>query len=165
LRRYSLSERDPEMVEKAQVLAQPHRRGHGTDQLAESPIGRLVLKHKLRREYYDAALELGVLVRHFFAARLETKPIISLGFGSGRGVSPEKAKWLAAELDRIEMALHGLNPLGYSALKTLAVHECEIAPQAEPAAIVVLLELGRLLRKVGVDRAGIQSWRSANIAS
>lgn len=81
--------------------------------------------------------------------------------GSGCGVSPAKAKWLESELDRIETILLRLNPMGYAALRTLCVHEREIAPEAEPAAIIVLCELGQLLRKVGSRSGRIQSWREA----
>jgi len=54
LLRIKAAERDPLMVEKLQVLAQPHRRGD-LDQLVESPLGRFVLRNKLHRVLYDLA--------------------------------------------------------------------------------------------------------------
>lgn len=83
--------RDPATAEKEQVLAQPHRRGE-IDQRIENPLGRLTLKHKLDRAYYDAGLTYGSTVRHYYVAHG-----VQIGFsegrgGSGLGVRPGMAK-------------------------------------------------------------------------
>ena len=155
IKRASVSARDPMMLEQLYVLRQPHRRGD-TDQLLESPLGRLVIRHKLAREYFDAATEYGGMVRCFYAAKMPAGAMTGIPqlpgddrVGSGNGVSQEKAVWLEKELKRLETPLKALSRRGFSALRMLAVHEKEIAPQAEHVAIVVLCELGSLLRKVG----------------
>ena len=142
------AERRGLLGERFQVANQPHRRGD-MDQLLENPLGRLIIRHKLRREYYDAGQEYGGLVRHFYHAHGIQLDFSEGRGGNGLGVRPGTAKWLAEELERIEPPLQKLNPLGFSALKTLCVHEREIAPEAEQVAIIVLCELGSLLRKVG----------------
>jgi len=141
-------ERDPALVEKLQVLSQPHRRGD-LDQLAESALGRFVIRNKLHRALFDAGLEWGSLVRHYHSAKLATQPVISVGFGSGAGVTPEKTAWLRGEVERIEKPLRRMYPVGFVALQTLAVYEREIAPEVEGVASEALCELGLLLRKIG----------------
>jgi hypothetical protein len=155
LRRASVTERDPEMLETLFVLRQPHRRGE-IDQRIESPLGRLVLRHKLPRELYDAATEYAGMVRCFYAAKMPAGATMGIPqlpgddrHGLGAGVSQEKAVWLEKELRRLEVPLRRLDPVGFSALKTLCVHERDIAPEAEMATVVVLRELGLLLRKTG----------------
>src|ERR1700730_14475530 len=93
--------RDPTQVEKLQVLSQQHRRGE-TDQRIESPLGRLTLKHKLDRAYFDAGLEYAGMVRCYYAARLPSHALRSIPqlpqddrVAGGDGVRPEKAIWLS----------------------------------------------------------------------
>lgn len=69
--------------------------------------------------------------------------------GSGNGVSPEEAIWLEKELRQLEMPLKALSRRGFSALRMLAVHEREISQEIESQAIIVIRELGWLLRKTG----------------
>jgi hypothetical protein len=87
LRRIAAVERDLKMVEKLTVLAQPHRRGD-LDQLVESTLRRLVIRHKLRREYFDAGIEYGGLVRHFYHAKGIQLDFSEGRSGSGLGVRP-----------------------------------------------------------------------------
>lgn len=148
LQRISAAGRDANQTEMVTVLRQSHRLG-STEQLLESPIGRFVLRDRLGREYYDSALEFGCLCRHYFAALGVTRFINEGHRGSGLGVSPAKTRVLAREVERLETALQKLNPSGFAAMRSLAVFENEIAPQSEPGAVVVLLELGKLLRKTG----------------
>jgi hypothetical protein len=148
------------MIEKLQVIAQPHRRGD-LDQFCEGPAGRFVLKHQLLRPIYDAICEYGDLVRHFQAAKVGTKPVVSLGFGSGMGVSPRKAKWLAEEVSWIESTLRSISMVGFRAVKDLAVFETPVPPGSAPEVIGVLYGLARLLRKIDDRHARIQGWREA----
>jgi hypothetical protein len=147
LKRILAAHRDRDIAEMVTVLSQPHRRGD-TEQKLESPLGRLVLRNKLGSELYDAGVEYGGLVRHFHAAK-GVPSIISEGSGSGAGVSPEKAKKLGDELERIEPPLKKLSYTGYSAVRMLCVHEREIPPSSEYWAVEVLFLLAQLLKKLG----------------
>jgi len=129
------------------VMMQPHRRGD-TGRECESPLGRFCLRNKLRSELYDTGIEYGGLVRQFFAAKGIPQPS-SDGGGSGRGVSPEKAIKLKEELERLEKPIKRSNPLGFSAVRDLTVHEREISPPAEPETVSVLYYLAQMLRKLG----------------
>lgn len=129
------------------VLMQPHRRGD-TDPRRESPLGRFCLRNKLGREMYDTGIEYGGLVRQFFAAKGIPQPS-SDGGGTGRGVSPEKAVKLKEELERLEKPIKRSNPVGFSAVRKLTVHEQEIPPPAEPETVSVLYYLAQMLRKLG----------------
>jgi hypothetical protein len=149
------AERNSQITEKLTVLSQSHRRTisgdlrDALDQRRESPVGRFVIRNKLAPELYDAALEYGNLVRFHCAVKARAVDIRE-GNGSGGGeISAEKAKWLAKEVERLDRPLRKLNPVGFSAVRTLAAMEREIAPEAEPATIIVLAELGSLLKKTG----------------
>jgi hypothetical protein len=109
----------------------------------------LTLKHELGREYYDAGLEYGSLCRHFFVAHGINLDFSEGHRGQGLGVAPSTARKLGNELERIEPVLQRLDRAGFSSLKTLCVHERAIDAREEPGAVIVLLELGRLLRKTG----------------
>ena len=159
IQRLNARDRDQTLIEKRTVLAQPHRRAFGVDQFAESPLGRFVLRHKLPRPLYDAGAEWGNLVRHYHAAKVGTMPMVQLGFGSGRGVSPEKAKFLSAEAARIEQTLRPLSPVGFAGARDLCVYEKDCHPGAAPEVIGVLHGLARLLRKIDDRHARIQAWR------
>lgn len=64
------------------VLKQPHRRGNRS-QLAENPLGRFCLAHKLDRTLYDAGDAYGTL-RRKWAAQAGAPMIDRLG-GTGNG--------------------------------------------------------------------------------
>ena len=149
LKRILAADRDRNVgiAEMVTVLSQPHRRGD-TSQLVESPLGRFTLRHRLDRPYYDAGIEYGAMVRHFHAAK-GVPSIISEGSGSGAGVSPEKAKQLSDELQRIEPPLKKLSYTGFSALRMLCVHEREIPSGSEYWAVETLFLLAHLLKKLG----------------
>jgi len=153
LKRIHDAARDTLIVEKLAVLRQPHRLGNILQE-CESPLGRFVLRNCLDKDgkpiraIYDAGIEYGGMVRHFYAAK-GIPAIVSEGTGSGAGVSPEKAKKLGEELARIEPPLKSLSRPGFSAVRMLCVHEREILPGAEYWAIEVLFLLAQLLRKLG----------------
>ena len=114
------------------------------------------MRHKLDRAYFDAGVEYAGMVRCFYAAKMPSGAMCGIPqlpgddrVNSGNGVSQEKAVWLEKELKRLETPLKSLSRRGFSALRMLAVHDREIALEAEKVAIVVLTELGRLLRKTG----------------
>ena len=125
--------------------AQQHRHGE-TDQRAESPLGRLTLRHKLGREYFDSGCSYGCTVRHYYVAKGIQTDLREGHTGTGLGVRFGTARRLAEELERIEPPLQRLSPVGFSALKTLCVHEREVHPSVELEAVGVLVELGQLLR-------------------
>lgn len=148
VQRISEAERDTKQAEMRTVLQQQHRRG-STDQRLESPIGRFTVRNKLPWEYYDAALEFGSLCR-FYLHALGAQRVVNEGTnGSGLGVTAAKTRWLAAEVERLETVLQKLNPAGFAGLRALCVFEQEICQEAEPSTIIVLMELGQLLKKVG----------------
>jgi len=158
LQRLLAADRDRNItIDQLVVLAQPHRHGD-TDQFCESPLGRFVLQNCLdknkepRREIYDAGREYGDLVRHYHAAKIETRPIISNGSGSGRGVSPDKARRLAREVRRLERPLRKLSMPGFLAVRRLAVYEYEISVSYAASAKVILYFLAILLKKLGRRR-------------
>jgi hypothetical protein len=132
------------------VLSQPHRRaadlGDALDQKQESALGRFIIHNKLRPELYQAGLQYGNLVRYSFTSIGANIDIHETPCGSGLGVSAKKTKQLAAEVAKLDGPLRKLNPIGYAAVRTLAVHEREIAREAEQPAIIVLHGLARLLR-------------------
>jgi hypothetical protein len=158
LRRIADHERDAFNVEKLTVLSQPHRRGEREDQKQESPLGRFVIRHKLREELYDAGNEYAGMVRCFYAARLPADALKDVpqlpgdDRGSGNGVSPEKAVWLEKELYRLETPLKACSRRGFSALRMLAVHEREIGVNSEGMAAKVLYLLAVMLKRVGGHR-------------
>jgi len=150
LLRIKNAERESGMGEMLVVLRQPHR-NFDTDQMRESPLGRFCICNKLRRELYDAAIEYGCLVRHFHAAKGIPRIIIE-GSGSGRGVSPEKAKRLTKEVRRIENLMRKLSMPGFLAVRRLAVYESEISSTYASSAVVILYFLAILLKKLGRRR-------------
>jgi len=150
LKRLLAADRDKYVgiAEMITVLSQPHRRGDNLQE-CESPLGRMCLRHKLRREIYDSGIEYGGLVRQFYAAKGIPQPTSDGGSGSGAGVSEEKAIKLKEELERLEKPLKRQSIYGFSALRMLTVHEAEIDPLLEPHAIEILFSLAQLLKKLG----------------
>lgn len=133
-------------AEKAVVLAQPHRRGHGMDQLCESPLGRLVMRRKLPRVIFDVGLEWGSFVRRWQAAR-GIPPEIRIGPGSGRELPAIiVARW-GRRIAQVEASLKRISAAGFRAVRTLTVNEREIDRSDEPEAVEVLRELARLMRR------------------
>jgi hypothetical protein len=128
-----------------------HRRGD-TEQKLESPLGRFVLQRHLRTEFYDAGLEYGSLVRHYYRSigvRLE----INEGHPStGAGVSAATTKWLAKEVERIEEPLKKFNHAGFDGMRKLCVFETDVSPGTEWSTGKVLYRLALMLRKLGRRR-------------
>jgi hypothetical protein len=103
-------------AEKCLVLAQPHRRQFGDDQLAESPLGRFVLRHKLRRELHDAGLDYARLRRHVRADICAPVPLprSSLsnlaargGYPAIREIDVALMRRVQNELARVKKCLNG----------------------------------------------------------
>lgn len=160
LKRIIAADRDRNItIDQLVALAQPHRRGD-TEQKLASPLGRFVVRHKLREELYDAGNEYAGMVRCYYAAKLPAGAMTGVPQlpgddrtgGSGNGVSQEKAVWLEKELSRLETPLKALSAIGFSALRMLAVHEREIGVNSEGMAAKVLYLLAVMLKRVGGGR-------------
>jgi hypothetical protein len=131
-----------EDAEKSIVLAQPHRFGHNADQLCESPLGRLVMRWKLRRQIFDAAIEWGKFMRRWLAIKGIPQEIHA---GAGKGAWPSEktvAEW-ELEVCRVDRALKKISISGFTAVSRLAIPEREIDPACESDAVAVLIELAR----------------------
>jgi hypothetical protein len=133
-------------IEKSLVLAQPHRRQFGDDQLAESPLGRFVLRHGLRRELHDAGVGYARLRRRVRAGISAPVPLpgSSLANLAARGGYPAPREIDAAqmhrmrnELARVRRRLNGSAEI----IERLVVQELEIASDEAPAAIEGLTAL------------------------
>jgi hypothetical protein len=133
------------------VLAQPHRRKNN-DQLLECPLGRLILRHKLRREIYAAGLQYGHKVRQWQAVSgVPVEIHASSGKSSGEGPKAATVRRWGIEISRIDKALKEISVAGFSAVRMLAVFEREIVPDVEEAAVACLTELAiqlSMLRRV-----------------
>jgi hypothetical protein len=149
LKRISAAEKRAGTVEKMTVLCQPHRRnlnGDGLSQLAESPLGRLILKHGLRHELFDSGVEYGNVARFYLSAKAR-RVDINDGPGKGGEISSAKAALLEKELFRLERDLQK-HP-GFGALRMLCIFERSIPTEAEQSVIGPLYALGRLLGHLG----------------
>jgi hypothetical protein len=144
LQRIKDAERRGRLGERFQVANQPHRLGVD-DPLLESPLGRFVLRHKLHRAAFDAGLAFGTLSHRYLSAKARGTDIREAPSGSGADISEEKAKWLAAEVARIERPLREMSPVGFAAVSMMAVYEREPPPRSETEAIGVLFGLARML--------------------
>jgi hypothetical protein len=129
------------------VFAQPHRRGavDPRDPFLESLLGQFILRHKLDRLTYDAALAYAILTRRVFAVRGIPQPhrdghrVLD-----GLGVSSEAARQLQEALRLLERRLRKVSGDGFRAARQLAVFEKEALPeQAEEAAAVLRELVGR----------------------
>jgi hypothetical protein len=126
----------------AVVLAQPHRKGD-RDPLRESSLGQFVLRHRLDRLCYDAALDFARLTRRVFASKGVPQP-----HRDGHrtpdnwlGLSAEAARHLQHELEQLEKRLRSVSRDGFSATRQLAVFEREASPDQAEETVRVLLEL------------------------
>lgn len=136
-----------EEVEKAVVLAQPHRRGEGS-QMAESPLGRFCLQHKLRRELFDAGEAYATLSRQW--ASVWGAPMPDRLGGNGGDVPMEQAvKWkeLLIEWDRCMESAGGY--IGRLSVISLAVDlgnvPIKINPEKAKSALFALaIHQGRI---------------------
>ena len=132
--------------EQAVVLNQPHRRGEESP-FAESPLGRLCLRHKLKRELYDAGMFYGSIVACWRGAKGIPMPT-DCGSGSATAEGPSDLvvqRWQRQMLE-IERAVvrHGTEAL--LVLRTLVLDEAEVGVERTGFAILALqaaaVELG-----------------------
>ena len=106
------------------------------------------MRHRLRSELYHAALQYGVIGRFFLAVKarhVEFRDGPSRG--SGGDVPEAKARWLQAELLRLEAPLRRYE--GFGALRQLAIFERHIPPEAEKAVIRPLYVLAGMTGHLG----------------
>jgi hypothetical protein len=128
-------------AEKSIVLAQPHRRGDKS-QACESPLGRLVIKWKLRHEVFDAGLQYGRKVRLWQVHHGVQIEVHAPSVGhSGAEIDAATMRRWDREITRIDTALKKTSIPGFNAVRMLAVAEREIAPGVEEAAVACLTEL------------------------
>jgi hypothetical protein len=131
LARVKAAERKALVGERAVVLKQPHRRdgnGGNLSQLCESPVGQFILRHRLRSELYDAALQYGSLARRFLRAKANGVDIVECA-GTGQEMSTVTE--------------------GFAGLRQWAIFERPIAPEAEKAVIPVIYRLAASLGRLG----------------
>lgn len=131
LRQIIDAEKSAAMKQKAVVLAQPHRRGEES-QLAGSALGRFVLTHSLRREYFDAGESWASTKRKWLSiggAPLPDKPGVSSG---GDVLMEVYDAWLEADAlaMRAMEAAGGVN--GLSNVWQMAVDDKDLARAIPP---------------------------------
>jgi hypothetical protein len=131
-------------AEKAAALDQPHRRRFGDDFLAESPLGRLVLANRLRRELHEAGLSYSRLWRraraHICAPVPRPRPMLALlspGCVAPRDFSEAEIRQTRHQLAAARKCLNGSSEI----VDRLAVQEVEIAEFEAGAAIEGLTAL------------------------
>jgi hypothetical protein len=131
-------------AEKAAALDQPHRRRFGDDFLAESPLGRLVLANRLRRELHEAGLSYARLWRRARAHICAPVPLprstftfLSPGYASPREFSGAQIRQTQRQLAAARKCLNGSSEI----VGRLVVEEQEIAGFEAAAAIEGLLAL------------------------
>lgn len=130
LRQIIDAEKSAAMKQKAVVLAQPHRRGEES-QLAGSALGRFILQHNLRREYFDAGEMWASTKRKWLS--ISGAPLPDRPGGTGGDVPMEVFDaWLQADADamRIMEAAGGID--GLSAVRRLAMDDFDL-PATLPA--------------------------------
>ena len=132
--------------QQAVVLRQPHRRGEDSP-LAESPLGRLCLRNKLKRELYEAGMNYGSIVACWRGAK-GIPMTTDCGGGSATADGPTDLvvqRWQRQMLE-IERAVmrHGTEAL--LVMRTLVLDEAEAGIERDGLAIVALeavaVELG-----------------------
>jgi hypothetical protein len=135
---------DARTPEKAAALNQPHRRRFGDDFLAESPLGRLVLANRLRRELHQAGLSYARLWRraraHICAPVPLPRSMLALllpGYASPREFSEAQIRETRCQLAAARKCLNGSAEI----VDRLAVQEVEIAEFEAAAAIAGLAAL------------------------
>lgn len=131
LKRIIDAEKAVSNVQKSVVLAQPHRRGEES-QLAGSALGRFVLAHRLRREYFDAGEQWASTKRKWLSCRGAPLPDHPSG-GTGGDVPIEVYDaWLKddAQASRAMEKAAGLP--GLTAVRSLAFDNADL-PATYPA--------------------------------
>lgn len=146
--------------EQRTVLDQPHRRGQA-DPLAESPIGRLALRHSLRKELYNAGLEYADIVRKWrncWGAPREVG-VPGTSVGSGEGPTTRLATTWRTQMLRIERAMMDAGGIdAVIAVQQLVLVIADTAPEQDADAITglsaVAAELGHVAKTLHPFRAG-----------
>ena len=139
----------------AVALAQPHRRG-SRDQLRVDSVGRLILKHSLKREI-AAAVDRYKIVRHDWLRAFEYPCGERLEMfdqgkkASGLGPSWRTVKRWRRKLDHWEMAARREDALGWAVLRQMIFDGREIGQNLETHVVCALVALavatGKLAEK------------------
>lgn len=128
------AEREAGAKQQAVVLAQPHRRGE-TSQLAGSALGRFILLHRLRREYFDAAEHWATTKRKWLS--ISGAPMPDRPGGTGGDVPRELyASWVKADADASKAMEQAAGPAALAAVRALSVDDSDL-PATYPAALPI----------------------------
>lgn len=148
LERMAEAERARSDVERATVLSQPHRRGEAS-QLAESAIGRFVLKNRIRHECYEAA-EIYASVKMKWLSAMGARIQYSGDPGTGADIPMELVHaWRDQTFGAESMMVRYASPDGCLSVTRMAVHRDEFAPGASRrSAIRALMALAVFFGKV-----------------
>ncbi|WP_457797618.1 hypothetical protein [Methylocystis sp. S23] len=118
--------------ERQTALAQPHRRGERSE-LAESAIGRFVLKYKIRTECYAAALRYCEKKRKWLAA--VGAPLPDRLGGSGGDIEFRKVREWAETILEWETAMRDAGgSSGLLSVVWMALHGYDLPPGASVSA-------------------------------
>lgn len=138
LKRLLDAERAASNVQKATVLAQPHRRGEES-QLAGSALGRFVLRHRLRLEYFDAGESWASTKRKWLSARGAPLPDHP-GGGTGGDVPIDVYDaWRDADRDAERAMVAAAGDLGRDAVRALAFDAIDLPASLPPQKAVQAL--------------------------
>jgi hypothetical protein len=144
------AERKQRLAETAVVMAQPHRawaRDPGDPRLA-SALGRLVIRHRLRSELFDAGSEWTGIYRRWRAASAIPDPLHSQSLGGGLGPSDRLVASWWADIVRVENALRQYGQGAYLGVRHVLLDDADLPDEAIADAIVglrvVAVEMGRL---------------------
>lgn len=148
-------ERQKNMAEMRLVMSQPHRRGFekatpDVQRMLESPLGRFVLRYRLKSALFEAGKEYSLKLRRLWAAK-GVPTDVSLGGGGGTGSGPSDAtvrRW-EREIEAIENELRRSLPQSraYVAVRHLAIDEQELPVTAHEMAITGLMALAKAMEK------------------
>ena len=133
-----------EDIEKSVVMNQPHRRGEQS-QLAESSLGRLVLRMRLPQEIFHAAISWAKFTKTYLAVR-------GVPLEARKGDTGSTFQWPSEQrvlewgerIDKVETDLKAVSRTGFSGFRMLAIFEREIDPRIIPETVAVLKRLCEL---------------------
>lgn len=132
-------ERDLATRGRIVVLMQPHRRGE-ISQMAESPIGRFVLRFRLRDELFNAAMQWATSKRKWLSAM--GAPMPDHPGGTGRDVDMRLVrKWRAEALDGENVMRSAGGCAGFNLVERMAFDVLDTMVVDPAPAVAALLAL------------------------
>ena len=128
--------------EQSVVLNQPHRRG-SDHKWAESALGRLCLRRKLREQLFDAGQHYASVVSCWRGAKGIPRAIGSHeGASCSAGPSDATVHRWQAEMLAMERAMMGCGIEAFLAVRSLALDDADIGMDQDDHAIMGLTALG-----------------------